>query len=74
MFAKIEVNGPNAHPVYQYLRRNSELYNEQEQVAGEIPWNFAKFLVNSDGHVVKYWGPQTDPEATMDEVRKLLQL
>ena len=46
MFSKIEVNGPNAHPVYQFLRKNSELYNEQEKVAGEIPWNFTKFLVN----------------------------
>ena len=72
LFSKIEVNGPNAHPVYQYLRRNSELYNEAEQVAGEIPWNFAKFLVNAEGKVVKYWGPQSDPESTLDEVRKLL--
>ncbi len=72
MFSKIEVNGPNAHPIYQYLRRNSELYNEQEGVAGEIPWNFAKFLVNQQGQVVKYWGPQSDPESTIDEVKKLL--
>ena len=72
MFSKIDVNGPNAHPVYQFLRRHSELYNEQEKVAGEIPWNFAKFLVNAEGHVVKFWGPQSDPESTVDEIKKLL--
>ena len=43
MFSKIEVNGEKSHPVYQFLRNNSALKG------GDIPWNFAKFLVNSEG-------------------------
>jgi len=72
MFSKIEVNGPNAHPVYSYLRSNSELYDEKTKLAGEIPWNFAKFLVNGDGKVVKFWGPQTEPLDLVPEIEKLL--
>ena len=49
MFSKIEVNGENAHPIYQFLRMNSPLYNAEEKKASEIPWNFAKFLVNEEG-------------------------
>ena len=39
----------------------SELYDSEQKVANEIPWNFAKFLVDKDGQVVKYYGPRTDP-------------
>ena len=61
MFSKIEVNGPNAHPVYQYLRRNSSLYNAEEKTVSEVPWNFAKFLVNPEGKVVNYHKPVNNP-------------
>jgi glutathione peroxidase len=61
MFSKIEVNGPNAHPVYQFLRKNSELYNEQEKVAGEIPWNFTKFLVDTQGVVRERFDSGVEP-------------
>ena len=44
---KIEVNGKNTNPVYIYLRSNSSLYDPKKKTAKEIPWNFAKFLVNS---------------------------
>ena len=57
MFAKINVNGKEAHPVYQFLRFHSSLYNPKDKVANEIPWNFAKFLVNKKGEVIGYWGP-----------------
>jgi glutathione peroxidase len=57
MFAKINVNGQEAHPVYQFLRFHSSLYNPKDKVANEIPWNFAKFLVNKKGEVIGYWGP-----------------
>ena len=49
MFEKIEVNGDGACDVYKYLRKNSSELND-----GAIPWNFAKFLVDGDGKVVKY--------------------
>ncbi|XP_033095254.1 glutathione peroxidase 7-like isoform X2 [Anneissia japonica] len=50
IFSKIDVIGQNAHPAYQYLTKNS----------GMLPnWNFWKYLVDQDGHVVNAWGPQT---------------
>lgn len=51
---------------------NSELYNAEKKQAGEIPWNFAKFLVNSDGKVVNYWGPRTDPNTIAPFIEKML--
>src|SRR3990172_9239430 len=57
MFYKIEVNGGNAHPLYQWLTR------EAPGVLGSeaIKWNFTKFLVGRDGKVVKRFAPQTEP-------------
>ncbi len=61
MFSKIEVNGENTHPVYAFLRLNSSLANKQKTEAKVIQWNFAKFLVNSEGQVVSYHEPRTSP-------------
>ena len=72
MFSKIDVNGANAHPIYQFLRMNSPLYNAEEKKASEIPWNFAKFLVNKDGEVVHYHGPRDNPLSFQDEIEKML--
>jgi glutathione peroxidase len=59
MFAKIEVNGVNAHPLYKYLKA------EKPGILGTeaIKWNFTKFLVGSDGTVVKRYAPSDKPEA-----------
>ena len=59
MFAKIEVNGVNAHPLYKYLKA------EKRGILGTeaIKWNFTKFLVGSDGTVVKRYAPSDKPEA-----------
>jgi glutathione peroxidase len=46
LFEKVEVNGPNTHPVYRFLRNNSELYDKKTKEAKVIPWNFSKFLLN----------------------------
>ena len=72
IFAKIEVNGPNAHEVYQYLRMNSVLYDQNAGHASEIPWNFAKFLVNSEGKVVHYWPPQQGLKQVQMDLEKLI--
>jgi len=58
VFAKIEVNGPNAHPLYKYLE------NEKRGFLGSksIKWNFTKFLVNKDGAVVGRFPPTTTPQ------------
>ena len=69
VFSKINVNGFEADPVFKYLRRNSELYHERNGTAKEIPWNFTKFLVNKDGHVLKY----IDPREKIDKIRPLIE-
>ena len=72
MFEKTEVNGMNACPVYQFLRMKSSLYNPATQTATTIPWNFAKFLVDEQGHVVAYHHPRTNPLSMRDEIMKML--
>ena len=64
MFAKIEVNGENAHPLYKYLK------SEKPGILGTeaIKWNFTKFLVGSDGTVLKRYAPSDKPEAIEGDV------
>ena len=59
MFAKIEVNGPGRHPVYTELTALADAEGE----AGDVQWNFEKFLVGPDGKAVARFRPMTDPEA-----------
>ena len=57
MFSKIEVNGPNAHPIYKYLKGElSGLFGSK------IKWNFTKFLIDSTGKPIKRFAPTTVPE------------
>jgi len=57
MFAKIDVNGADAHPLYRWLRA------ERGGVVGNsIKWNFTKFLVGRDGRVIKRYPPTTRPD------------
>ncbi|WP_321791357.1 glutathione peroxidase [Caballeronia sp. J97] len=68
MFAKIEVNGSNAHPLYKYLK------DKEPGLLGieAIKWNFTKFLVDRNGKVIKRYAPQTKPESITDDIEKLL--
>jgi glutathione peroxidase len=59
MFEKVEVNGEGRHPVYQELVQVPDADGE----AGDIQWNFEKFLVSPDGEIVKRFRPMVDPEA-----------
>ena len=59
MFSKIEVNGPGRHPVYTELTALADAEGE----AGDVQWNFEKFLVGPDGKAVARFRPMTDPEA-----------
>lgn len=70
MFAKVGVNGKNAHPLFTYLT---------EQAPGilgmkAVKWNFTKFLVDREGNVVNRFAPQTKPEELEKEIEKLLKL
>ncbi len=59
MFAKVEVNGPGAHPLYQWLTSQ----DTQPEGAGAIHWNFGKFLVGKDGRVIARFAPTVKPDA-----------
>jgi glutathione peroxidase len=68
MFAKVDVNGDQAHPLFQHLKA------EAPGVLGTegIKWNFTKFLIGRDGKVVKRYAPQTKPEEIAGDAEKLL--
>jgi glutathione peroxidase len=68
MFAKIDVNGANAHPLYQYLK------SEATGILGSegIKWNFTKFLVDKSGKVVKRYGSVDTPASIDKDIAKLL--
>jgi glutathione peroxidase len=68
MFAKIDVNGKNAHPLYQYLKSEEKGFLGTEF----IKWNFTKFLVDKQGNVVKRFAPKEEPSALAAEVEKIL--
>ena len=56
MSAKLDVNGPRRHPLYAFLT------SPETGVAGDIQWNFEKFLIGRDGRVLKRYPPPTKPE------------
>jgi len=68
MFAKIEVNGENTHPLYAYLKHEAAGLLGTEA----IKWNFTKFLVDRDGEVVERYAPATKPEDLAEAIETLL--
>jgi glutathione peroxidase len=67
MFDKIDVNGNDAHPLYQYLRR------EKSGLLGSaIKWNFTKFLVDRSGKVVARYASIATPESLTKDIEALL--
>lgn len=67
MFAKIDVNGSDAHPLYKWLR------GEKGGLLGDaIKWNFTKFLIGRDGQVIKRYAPTTEPEKIAEDIEKAL--
>jgi glutathione peroxidase len=67
MTEKVDVNGPAAHPVYQRLTEAPDAAGE----AGDVQWNFEKFLVAQDGSVIARFRPRTEPDST--EVRTAIE-
>ena len=68
LFAKIDVNGPDTHPLYQQLKSAKPgLLGSQD-----IKWNFTKFLVSRDGEVQNRYGSQKDPNDLEPEIQRLL--
>ena len=68
MFAKIDVNGDDAHPLYKWLKSAKPGLLGSEA----IKWNFSKFLVDRTGQVVERYAPTTSPESLGADIDKLL--
>ena len=71
IFAKIDVNGAEAHPLFKYLKRSRPgllgIFD-----GGRIRWNFTKFLVNREGNVVERFGSTKTPESLAGRIEALL--
>lgn len=67
MFSKIDVNGSDAHPLFQWLRKQ-----KGGLLGNKIRWNFTKFLVGKDGKVIGRYAPTTTPEKIADDIEKAL--
>jgi glutathione peroxidase len=68
LFAKIDVNGPNAHPLYRYLTSARKGLLGRKAIA----WNFTKFLVGKNGEVLRRYGPRRTPEAIDKDVAAIV--
>ena len=67
LFAKIDVNGKDAEPLFEYLKKQKGGF-----LGDDIKWNFTKFLVSREGEVVERYAPVTKPEKIEDDILKLL--
>ena len=68
MMAKVEVNGPGAHPLFQWLTRSAPgILGTQA-----IKWNFTKFLIGKDGQVLKRYGSMDKPESLQADIEAAL--
>lgn len=87
LFDKIEVNGPNTHPLYGYLKarqpadQSTHRFKDLllrlaavggQRESGDIQWNFTKFLVDRNGEVVARYAPSVTPEEITADIRALL--
>lgn len=72
MFSKIQINGPNTHPIYRYLKSNCEQMRDKNGLKN-VPWNFGKFLVDSSGNVLKFYGPTAKPNQILNEILPILK-
>ncbi len=68
MFSKVDVNGPEAHPLFELLKAEAKGMLGSEK----IKWNFTKFLVDADGNIVERYAPKTEPKSIASDIEKIL--
>lgn len=68
LFDKVEVNGPERHPLYAWLTEQKRGFLGSRA----IKWSFTKFLTDREGRVVARYSPQTEPEAIKADIEKLI--
>ena len=67
LFSKVDVNGDDAHPLFQWLKDS-----KGGMLGSKIKWNFTKFLVGRDGQVIDRYAPTTEPEKLSKDIEKAL--
>lgn len=67
MFAKVDVNGADTHPLWAWLK-----HERRGVLSGAIKWNFTKFLVGRDGHVITRYPPNAEPDALRADIERAL--
>ncbi|KAI1727976.1 glutathione peroxidase domain-containing protein [Ditylenchus destructor] len=67
LYAKIDVNGKNEDPLYKFLKKE-----KGGTLIDAIKWNFTKFLVDKQGHVVNRYAPTTEPKKIIPDIEKIL--
>jgi len=73
MFEKVDVNGPNTHPLFKHLKSKKGEEGLGSLLGNDIKWNFAKFLVGQDGEVLSRYAPTTSPEDIEDDIKAALK-
>jgi len=72
LFSKIDVNGPNAHPLYQKLKKSAQNKTLLSLMGDDIKWNFGKFLI-SNGVAVKRFEPTSNPLSIVGDIDSAIQ-
>ncbi|KAB8137985.1 glutathione peroxidase [Gracilibacillus oryzae] len=67
MFAKIDVRGKNAHPLFKHLTKAAPGI-----ISDQVKWNFTKFLIDGEGNVIKRYAPKTEPKDIEDDIKELI--
>jgi glutathione peroxidase len=68
LFQKIDVNGKDADPLFEYLKESKSGF-----LSKNIKWNFTKFLIDSEGNVIDRFSPSTAPEKLDDKIKELVE-
>ena len=75
LMARCLVNGPKSHPVFKHLRKNTpEFQNSSTGKVRNIPWNFAKFIINGNGEILHYVHPRKSLYKMIDHIEISLEL
>ena len=70
LMEKVEVNGPDAHNLFKFLRLHSPLFESSSGAVNSIPWNYCKFLVDKNGQVYNFFkmGDTKEVETAIDSL------
>lgn len=74
MFEKVDVNGPNTHPLFNFMKSEQKEPGMAAFLGNDIKWNFAKFLISRDGEVLARYPPTTSPEAIEADIIQQLNV